>query len=198
MIQLSRKLLLGLAVGPPLLLAVIGLWHPESLDDASAQTWLDMHVGLLPVFPLLAIAPWLIARRENRRLGWIAAGLGFIYAIFYGALDAVAGIGAGALQLGGATGTDLLFRQGNALAEIGVYAYLMATLVAAGAVVLRRRFAAVPAALITVGAAWSFLDSHIYWPVGGLTMIALAVGWGWLAWESGRSSVASPPAVPAA
>lgn len=28
-------------------------------------------------------------------------------------------------------------------------------------------------------------------------MIALAVGWGWLAWESGRPSVASPPAVPA-
>lgn len=130
--------------------------------------WLELHVGLLPVFPLLAIAPWLIARRENRRLGWIVAGFGFIYAVFYGALDAVAGIGAGTLQLGGVAGTDLLFRQGNTLAAIGVIAYLMATLLAAGAVLWRRRLAAVPAALITLGAARSFLDSHIYWPVGGL------------------------------
>lgn len=40
--------------------------------------------------------------------------------------------------------------------------------------------AAVPGGLITVAAAWSFLSSHVYWPGGVWTMVALAIGLGLL------------------
>lgn len=195
----DRALLLVSAV-PPLLLAVVGVAHPGTLTDASAERWRDMHVVLLPLFPLLALAPWLVARRESRRLGWVTAGLGYVYAVFYGALDAVAGIGAGALQLGGAEGTRLLFDQGNSLSLVGVLAYLAATLIAAGVAVRRHGPPAAPAGLIVVLAALSFLTSHIYWPTGVLTMVSLAVGWTLLALaarspaaEAGWRAGESPP-----
>jgi hypothetical protein len=55
--------------------------------------------------------------------------------------------------------------------------------------VLRRESAALGAVAAVVGcvyatfytAAWSFLDSHIFWPRGMLTMLTLALGWGALA-----------------
>jgi hypothetical protein len=59
----------------------------------------------------------------------------------------------------------------------GVWAFLIATAVAAAVALGRSGALAVPGALLVVGAGWSFLNSHIYWPRGGLTMLALAVGW---------------------
>jgi len=164
--------------GPPVLLAGLGLIHPSDLTDDSAATWRNLHIALLPIFPLLALGPWIVVRREHRLLRWAVVVLGFVYAIFYTALDVLAGIGAGALQAaGGHDWTSTLFHEANDLAFYGVRAFLIATAVAAAAALGRAGALAVPGALLVVGAGWSFLNSHIYWPRGGLTMLALAIGW---------------------
>jgi len=169
---------------PPLALAVIGAFHPHDLTPDTARRWTDMHVVALPVFGLLGLAPWLLLRRLDRRLGFAGAVLAWTYAAFYTALDVLAGIGAGtAQQDSGGTGVGDLFARGNSLAGVGVGAYLLLTLLAA--VVTRlatgpRRAAWIGGLLATVGAV-SFLSSHIYWWRGGVTMLALAAGWTLLA-----------------
>jgi hypothetical protein len=121
--------------------------------------------------------------------------LGYVYAVSYTALDVLAGIGAGALQRAGAhEQTSHLFAQGNGLSTYGVWAYLAATVVAAATALRRARAAALPGALLVVGAAWSFLGSHIYWPAGGLTVLAMAAGWSWLVLALHRRPGAGTPA----
>lgn len=173
--RIRRLLIAGL---PPLALAALGLSHPHHLTDASAQWWTDLHVIGLPLFPLLAFGPWLVVTREHIAVRWTVALLGFAYACFYSALDVLAGIGAGTLQYHGASmNTGLLFDKGNALADYGVTAYMTATAIACLVAVVRRRlYAAIPALIVLVGA-MSFLSSHIYWPDGVFTMLALAIGW---------------------
>lgn len=173
-----RTSLLLAVAGPPLLLAGLGLAHPTDLTDASAGGWQGLHTLLLPIFPLLALAPWLVTRRQHPALGRVAAVLGYVYAVFYTALDVLAGIGAGALQGAGAGDqTSVMFAQGNDLSTYGVWAYMAAAVLASGVALRRAHLAALPGAVLVVAGAWSFLGSHIYWPVGVLTMIALAVGW---------------------
>jgi hypothetical protein len=171
---------------PPFLLAVAGMSHPGSLDDTSAMHWHDMHVVLLPVFPLLGVAPWLLIRHERPTLGWIAAVLGYAYATLYSGLDVLAGIGAGALQQRNAdNGVSTLFAEGNRLGAYGAWAYFAATVLVATVTALRWRWPALPGAVLVVAGAWSFLDSHIFRPRGVLTMIALGVGWVALATAQG-------------
>ena len=178
----QRTLLLLLVAGPPLLLAGLGLPHPAHLTDGTADTWKNLHIILLPVFPLLALGPWLLTRGEHRAIRWAAIALGYTYAAFYTALDVLAGIGAGALQQAGAVDQKrFLYAEGNDLAEYGVYAYLLAAVLAAVVALRRARLAALPGAVLVIAGAVSFLDSHVYWPRGGLTMVVLAIGWAALA-----------------
>jgi hypothetical protein len=39
-------------VAAPLALAIVGVLHPRPLSVATAQRWADLHVVLLPLFPL--------------------------------------------------------------------------------------------------------------------------------------------------
>jgi hypothetical protein len=192
---------------PPLALAIAGTTHPGSLTPASADSWRDLHVWLLPVFPLLGLGPWLVVHQLGPVLRWVTGLLGYVFAAFYTALDVLAGVGAGAAEASG-TGelaVATLFHEADVLAAIGVRAYLVATVIAAAAAVLvvaragrrTRRAPAVPwiaglaAAAIVVGAAVSFVDSHIFWPRGVLTMAALAVGWSGLAWLTAGAPAAA-------
>jgi hypothetical protein len=174
-----RRVGLFVAVGlPPLVLAAIGLTHPADLNAATAGHWRSMHILLAPIFPLLALGPWLVARRVDPRAGWVAAALGYVYAVFYGILDVLNGIGAGVLQLeADGAGLRPILDEGNALAEFGVWAYLLATILAAAAAFWRHRLRALPGAVLVVAAAVSFLRSHIYVPWGVLTMVVAAIGW---------------------
>lgn len=169
------------AVAPPLLLAGLGLLHPHELDGGTAVRWTMLHLVLLPLFPLLAVAPWLVARRGPRLSGALTMVLGLVFAVFYTALDVLAGIGTGVLQQAGEVdGIPVLFRTGNELSLVGVYAYLVATVLASALALRRARLRALPGAVVVVLAAVSFLGSHVYWPVGVLTMLGLALGWGLL------------------
>lgn len=180
----SRLLLLVIGGVPPLALSALGLLHPHHLTDDTAALWRNLHIILLPIFPLLALAPWLVARRENRVVGWLVALLGYVFAAGYTALDVLAGIGAGALQAdNGGMGKTVLYAEGNDLADYGVWAYLLAGVLASAVAIRRTGLVAVPGSLLVVVGAYLFLDSHIYWPTGGIAMLLLAAGWMYLLWE---------------
>lgn len=181
--------------GPALLLAIAGLVHPMRLTDATSGRWLALHVVALPLFPLLGLGPWLIARQGPVVAGRLAGVLGFVYAVCYTGLDVLAGIGAAQLQRHHAASLKgILYDQGDTLAAWGVTAYLAATAVAV-AVSLRidRSVPALAGSAMVLGGAASFLTSHIYWPRGVLTMIVLAGGWTLLALSRQQPILWSPP-----
>ena len=166
---------------PALVLGTAGLFHPANLTDADAERWRNIHIVALPLFPLLALGPWLLARRMHRLGGMVALLLGYVYACFYTGLDLLAGAGAGALKLEGSADLGVLFGLASPMEWVATSAYLTGTVLACALVLRRAGLAAVPGALIVVAASVSFLDSHISWPRGVLTMYALAVGWAALA-----------------
>ena len=169
---------------PPLVLAAAGVTHPMELTPATAHHWLVMHVALVPVFPLLAVAVWVLLAGEGGVLAWLARGSAFVYAAFYGALDAVNGVAAGVLvartPVGDATDPTAalrpMLRLGNDLGWVGSSAFLVAVLLTV--TVLLRRPGRRPwlGAIVVVAASVSFLDSHVYWPRGVVTMVLLAAG----------------------
>ncbi|MEU1411718.1 hypothetical protein [Streptomyces sp. NPDC005731] len=176
----------ALVTAPPLLLAVAGLMHPRHLTAATAGHWAGLHVVLLPVFPLLVLGllvplwgrPGRDADGALTVLAW-AGCLG--YAAYYTGLDAVAGISAGTVAGTSARGgVGRLFTTGDALGRAGVYALTVAAL-ATCAVLLRRHGPRVlPGGVVVIAACWSFVDSHIFWPRGVVTMLGFAVGFGLL------------------
>jgi hypothetical protein len=177
--------------GPAVVLAGLGLTHPQDLTATSAPWWTTLHVLLLPLFPVLAISLWLLLRGVPGLVAWAARIAAYGYAAFYTALDVLAGIAAGELtQLNAERGlqtdaveVDRMFAVGNDLGDIGVWCFGIACAATALAVVgwVGRR--ALPGAVVLVGAAVVFVAGgvHIYWPWGVGTILALAVGLGLLA-----------------
>ncbi len=148
-----------------------------------------MHVIMLPLFPLMAVGPWLLTSRVNKPLGWAVALLGYTFACGYTGLDVLAGIGAGTLQEHyGGGGANFLFDKGGQLADVAVYAYLAAAAITGIACITRAGLWAVPGSALVVGGALSFRDSHVYWPRGVFTLLTLAVGWALLLWALDAAS----------
>jgi hypothetical protein len=189
-----RWSMVAAAAAPGVVLAVAGLFHPAELTVATAPTWWQLHVVLLPVFPLLGGVLVLLLRGERDWISWVARVAAYVYAVFYTGLDVLAGIGAGYVvdRAGGpAPAAGELIGIGNGLAGYGVHAFLVAA-IATGIVRIRRDgIAAFPGALLLIAAAVPFLQAHIYWPVGGLSMVGLAIGSGALEWARGRPAVAA-------
>jgi len=187
---------------PPLVLAGVGMTHPTDLTAQSAEYWRNLHIGILPVFPLLGFAPWLLARASGARRGvlWPVGVLGFLYAAFYTALDVLAGIGAGGLRLddmGMAVGT--LYGLGDSLGLIGSIALVAAAIVASITVFRRAGVGALPGALFVIIGSLLFLDDHIFFPVGVVGQLMLAIGWIALLVALHRSApTADPSAAPSA
>lgn len=175
----ASRLLLPIAVAlPPLILAAVGVTHPMHLTASSAEYWRNLHIAILPVFPLLGFAPWLVVRGNSALLSWIVGILGFIYAAFYTALDVLAGIGAGGLKLddmGMATGT--LYGLGDSLGFVGSVALIAAGAIAAVFAVVRVGIRAIPGGVLVIVGAYLFLLDHIYFPVGVIGQLCLAAGW---------------------
>ncbi len=176
---------LGIAAGP-LAIAVLGYTHPHGLTSETAMYWRTLHVILLPLFPLLAVNLWWLLTGESGPIPWLARSLGLVYLAFYTALDVLAGIGAGALVAAGTDPGDRvtqeLFSQANSLAEIGVWAFLGAVVLTGSVLTRRHGPAALPGALILALAAFAFLRSHVYFPYGVATMVAMSIGFAGLQW----------------
>lgn len=186
-----RTIVLGVAVAlPSLALAIIGVTHPQHLTAASALYWRNLHIVTLPIFPLLAVPPVIIARRVAYVwAAWVSAVLGFIFACFYTGLDVLAGIGAGGLELdkmGMATST--VFGLGRDLGGIGAIA-LIIDVVFVGILAIRCLGGwAIPGSLLLLVGAAFLQHDHIYFPIGVTGQVLLAAGFAWLVLISSRQA----------
>ena len=179
----------------PLLLALAGLAHPGGLSPATAHRWVQLHIVLLPVFPLLALGFVVLLRGRPRAdlpgvatvVAWVGAG---VYAAAYTGLDAVAGIAAGTIQQQPGDPGELrrlilaLYDVGDRLGHTGVFAFLGAVLAGTVALAVRHGPRVLPGTAVLLGAGYSFLDSHIFRPRGVLTMLAMAAGFALWAWAA--------------
>lgn len=180
--------LIGVAL-PAVAISALGLSHPRHLTADTAQWWVNIHLVLLPLFPLLGVAVWILVRGERGILPWLARIGAFLYIPLYTALDAIDGIGAGTLKLNDATthaarGTTNLFAIGNAVGAIGGWALLAAIVFAVASLAARQRSWAIflPGVLLLLGGAYFFKAGHIFWPTGGLGLLAFAAGAALIQW----------------
>lgn len=194
---LSRDL--ALVVVAPLVLAGFGLGHPGGLRPHNAELWAEMHIWLLPVWPLLAlglVVPlWGRPGRDVPGVATVVAWAGaFGYATFYTGLDAVAGIGAGIAEEHGGEHrrrvVNPLFHTGDALGQAGVWCLTVAVVAVSVALCVRYGAARVlPGTAVLLACCWSFFDSHIFHPRGVVTMLGFALGFALLVWAADRPHV---------
>lgn len=201
---MSRRWIAIVAVAlPGLVLAGVGFTHPTRLTVDTAQWWTTMHIVLVPLFPLLAVALWVLMRRDSSPLGWAGRAAAIVYVVFYGALDALSGIAAGTVVLASGGGGDevtALFGTGGGFGRIGAYAFLAAVVCVLGSS-WRAGLRSVPfwlAAVVLLGSGYVFTVRHIYAPFGVAAMLGLAVGFAMIellrqrAEVSSRAGIASP------
>lgn len=191
---MTRLLRALLVASPAFVLALLGLAHPQFLTPDSAERWRLVHLGFLPAFPLLAGSLLYLLRRESGPLAWVARVGAFGYAVLYGALDSIAGIGAPALVQARGRGAPIndLFGAGDPLGHLGVYALALSLLITAGLLWWRTRD---PLALLggAVGAVccYPFYRHHVFPPRGVLAVVGIGVALALLAW-SDRAAAQAP------
>lgn len=172
----SRAGLVLAVVVPALLTLIVGLTHPVDLNASTAVWWRELHIVLLPVFPLIGAAPWFVARRTARPWRWIAGLGGFLFAVFYTSLDVLAGIAAATVQLvGHPEAKASLYAIAHLLGPIGGIG-LAVGWVAATIGVMRITGVRAFSGLLAVVGALLVLKSHVYFPVGTFGLALLAVG----------------------
>ena len=167
---------------PALLIAAIGTQHPVFLTPETDQTWRSVHLLLLPAFPLLAVSVFVLLRGERGPASWGARLLAVAYAVLYGALDSIAGIGAPQQVIRTTERGDPrapiedLFEIGDKIGALGVYSLVASLLLTAGVLFLRTRspLAPVGAVLGTV-ASYVFLRHHVFPPRGVLALVGIGV-----------------------
>ncbi len=171
-----RWWVLAAAVVPTLLTLIVGLTHPVSLTASTAEWWRNLHIILLPVFPLIGAAPWIVSRGSARPWRWIAAVGGFLFAVYYTALDALAGIAAGSVQLAGhPEAKRSLYAIADILGPIGAIGLAVAWAAATIGVMRLTGVRAVTGGIAIIGALL-VLKSHVYFPVGTLGLALLIAG----------------------
>jgi hypothetical protein len=183
-----RTLLVAL---PGLVLAGIGLTHPHYLDATTAEWWQNMHIILAVVFPLLGAAQWFLLEHTPKYVRYPARVATFGYAVFYGALDALAGIGGGAMTIanGGRSPADApIFKIGNQLGTVGAWCFFAASIAIAVCALLTLKLKAIPGAAFLLIGSFLFLDSHIYWPKGGIACTCIAIGMAAISYVSAPGS----------
>jgi hypothetical protein len=180
-------------LAPPVVIGLVGLTHPAHLTQDASAWWRDLHVVLLPLFPLLAVGPWLVARSIEPVYGRITLVLAYVYACFYSALDVLAGIAAGALKNDREGGLATVFGYASDLGQVGSIAYIGATAAAAGCLVRVAGARVLPGAALALLGAYGFMENHVYPPWGVLSMLAIAAGWAGMLIAAGRAPGARAP-----
>ncbi len=168
---------------PGLLIAAVGLTHPLFLEPDTAERWRLGHLLLLPAFPLLAVALFVVLRGERSPAAWGARALAVVYALLYGTLDTVAGIGAPQQVIRAAErGEDRppindLFEIGDKIGHVGVYALAISAALAGLVLFLRTRSPLAPlGAAVIMAACYPFYRFHVFPYRGVLAMVAMGVG----------------------
>lgn len=190
---MRRWVLIAAVALPGLLIAVAGYHHP-GLSPGTANAWWTTHVPLIPVFPLLGVAVWVLLREETGPVAWVGKIGAYLFGCFYTALDTIAGISAGlVLEIEGPQASiPALIGLGDRLSYVGTGGYLVATACVAVLMFRRAGWAVLPGAVLLVGAAVPFQTSHIFWPTGVVAMLLTGLGAGLVEWAR-----PVPAAVPA-
>lgn len=197
-IRSTRVRLVALVGAPALFALLLGLTHPLDLDASTADYWRNLHIVMLPVFPLIGAAPWLIARggSAGRPVRLLAALGGYTFATFYTALDVLAGIGGGTLVAAGTPDvTGPVFRIADALAAVGVVGLVIGAVAATIAAVQTVGYRAAPGGLLAAVGSALILPGHIWFPVGSLALALFIAGYAVLALSLTRGRPAATTAL---
>ena len=200
-------------VGVPLAWAVLLLFHPggegeELYSDLQDQVtrMLVVHIGMLLFIPLMAVVVYVLLRGIEGTAALVSRVALAVYVVFYGAWEALYGIGLGILgdavnglpeaerATGAAViqdyGEHVLIRGFGVLVSIGSVAFIIAT-IAAG--IALRRYAGAPLAVpILLGLSGFLITAHPP-PFGpaGLALFIVAV----LVFARSQSSTRAPAPV---
>ena len=163
---------------PGVLLAAAGLVHPTFLTPETARLWWSLHVWLVPVFPLVPLALLVVLRGTGGPVAQLARVAAYGFAVFYTALDVLAGIGAG-LAEETAPGTPVvgrLFEVGDRLGDVGVWCLAVAGLLTGLALTRHHGPRVLGGTVVLVGSCLPFLQNHIFHPRGVLAVLGVALG----------------------
>src|SRR5918993_2652968 len=198
----SRRIVL---LGTPLAITVLLLFHPSPYDDVAGELmpiagwWIALHtIGFL-LFALMGVALWLLTAGLRGVFATVSRVAAVVFALFYDAGDAIAGISTGILASSAEAGAlgeriavgaiETLFADPfkSLLFDIGRYAWIVALVLAAvalwraGAPRLPLVLMALPAYLVTF--------DHAF-PLGSLTFGTFLVIAAWLEFAPGRLTLA--------
>jgi hypothetical protein len=200
-LTLSRVVLLG----TPLVLTVLLIFHPSPYHDVAGELmptavwWIALHTILFVLVPLMGVALWLLTAGLEGVVATLSRVAAVVFALFYAAGDAIAGISTGILARSAEVGAlgeraaveavETLWADPfkTLLFDIGRYAWIVALVTAAvalwraGAPRLPLVLMALPAYLVTF--------DHAF-PFGSLTFGTFFVIAIWLELASGRLTVA--------
>jgi hypothetical protein len=195
-------------LGTPLVLTVLMIFHPSPYDDVAGELvpiagwWIALHtIGFL-LFALMSVAVWMLTAGLRGIVATLSRVAAVVFAVFYDAGDAIAGISTGILARSAEVGAlgeraavvaietlwadpfkDLLF-------DIGRYAWIVALVLAAVAL-YQAGVPRLPLVLVALPAALVTFDHAL--PFGSLTFGTFFVIAAWLELASGRLTIARQP-----
>ena len=192
-------------LGTPLVLSVLLIFHPSPYDDVAGELmpiagwWIALHTILFVLVPVMGAALWMLTAGLEGVVATLSRVAAVVFALFYAAGDAIAGISTGILAFSAEVGAlgeraavaaiETLWADPfkTLLFDIGRYAWVVALVLAAvalwraGAPRLPLVLMALPAYLVTL--------DHAF-PFGSLTFGSFFVIAIWLELASGRLTLA--------
>jgi hypothetical protein len=188
-------------LGTPLALAVLLLFHPSPYDDVAGELlpiaawWITLHTIVFVLVPFMGVALWMLTAGLEGVDATLSRVAAVVFALFYDAGDAIAGISTGILARSAEVGAlgeraavgaiETLFADPfkTLLFDIGRYAWIMALVLAAVAL-WRAGAPRLPLVLMVLPAYLVTLD-HAF-PSGSLTFGSFFVIAAWIEVASGR------------
>ncbi len=205
MVEFGLTLRRVVLLGTPLVLSVLLIFHPSPYDDVAGELmpiagwWIALHTILFVLVPVMGAALWMLTAGLDGVVATLSRVAAVVFALFYAAGDAIAGISTGILAFSAEVGAlgeraavaaiETLWADPfkSLLFDIGRYAWVVALVLAAvalwraGAPRLPLVLMALPAYLVTL--------DHAF-PFGSLTFGSFFVIAIWLELASGRLTLA--------
>lgn len=195
-------------LGTPLALTVLMVFHPSPYDDVAGELvpiagwWIALHTIGFFLFALMGVAVWMLTAGLWGVLATLSRVAAVVFALFYDAGDAIAGISTGILARSAEVGAlgeraavaaiQTLWADPfkTLLFDIGRYAWIVA-LVTAAVVLYRAGAPRLPLVLLALPAYLVTFD-HAF-PFGSLTFATFFVIAAWLELAPWRASSSWQP-----
>jgi hypothetical protein len=200
-VEFNSTLRMIVLLGTPLALTVLLVFHPSPYDDVAGELmsiagwWIALHTIVFILVPFMGVALWMLTAGLRGVFVTLSRVAAVVFALFYDAGDAIAGISTGILARSAEVGAlgeriavgaiDTLFADPykTLLFDIGRYAWIVALVLAAVAL-WRAGAPRLPLVLLGLPAYLVTLD-HAF-PSGSLTFGTFFVIALWLELASGR------------